>query len=123
MKVKLRIPAVSDHGTHDVGETVDFKDPNQALALINAHQADAVDDLPFPETAEERKAREDRERVDADRRRAEGAPIPVRPVTGHTPVPSLPAAMAAQPTEPKPEDKPGAAKPPPAPAPAGPAKP
>lgn len=113
MKVKLRIPAVSDHGTHDVGDEVDFADPNQALALIRAHQADAIDDLPFPETPKERAAREDRDRAEADRRRAEGAPLPTIPVTGHTPVPSRPAAQAtAQAKDANaPEEKPGAVKP------------
>lgn len=106
MKVKLRIPAVSDHGTHDVGDEVDFKDPNQALALIRAHQADAVDDLPFPETPKEREARETRERADADNRKAEGASLPVVPVQGHTPVPAAPVAKAIPTPTPAPATKP-----------------
>lgn len=100
MKVKLRIPAVAKDGLHDVGEEVDFADPNQALALIRAGQADAVGEIPFPETAHERKAREDREHADAEKRKAEAASIPARPAQGHTPVPSAPLAKAA--VEPKP---------------------
>lgn len=112
MKVKLRIPAVSDHGTHDVGETVDFKDPNQALALLRAYQADPVGEVPFPGQHPE------------ITRPGE----PLKPsVEGHTPVPSLPAAVAA--TSPKPAPAPAPAPtapkpaPAPAPAPTGPAKP